>query len=377
MLRVMNRRMNPFKPTAGGEPPLLIGRERVIQDFDKGLDNGVGAPGRIMLITGARGTGKTVMLTVLGDKARAHKWDVIEETASDGLCERLVNELRSKDSLIDKLTINPSISIAGASVSLGEAELSAKRMPETLRKAMSARLDVLEKHDAGLMISIDETQAASRADLIAIATAIQHQIRERRNVAIVFAGLPQMVSDLFDDEVIAFLRRARTNVLADVPVDEVEEAFAQTFEDSGMSIDAKLLSRAAKATAGYPYMIQLVGYYIWDAADSRGSTVISEEDVNEGVREAHVDLDNAVCIPELHGLSKNDKAYLKAMAISDGPSETSEVAERMGRSAKYAATYRKRLLDAYVIRQTDRGEVDFAVPFLREYLRERAEGQVV
>lgn len=81
MLRVMNRRMNPFKPTVGGEPPLLIGRERVIRDFDKGLDDGVGAPGRIMLITGARGTGKTVMLTVLGDKARAYKWDVIEETA--------------------------------------------------------------------------------------------------------------------------------------------------------------------------------------------------------------------------------------------------------------------------------------------------------
>lgn len=369
MLHITQRKMNPFKPTAGGEPPLLIGRERVVRDFDKGLDNGVGAPGRIMLITGARGTGKTVMLTVLGDKARAHKWDVIEETASDGLCERLVSELCSKDSLIDKLTFAPSITIAGTSVSLGEAELSPKRMPETLRKAMSARLDALEKRDAGLMISIDETQAASRADLIAIATAIQHQIREKRNVSIVFAGLPQMISDLFDDEVIAFLRRARTNVLANVPIDEVKESFAQTFEDSGMSLDTSLVEKAAVATAGYPYMIQLVGYYIWDAADARESTVISKEDVDEGIREARVDLDNAVCVPELHGLSKNDKAYLEAMAVSDGPSGTSEVAKRMGRSAKYAATYRKRLLDAYVIRQTDRGEVDFAVPFLREYLR--------
>lgn len=369
MLHITQRKMNPFKPTAGGEPPLLIGRERVVRDFDKGLDNGVGAPGRIMLITGARGTGKTVMLTVLGDKARAHKWDVIEETASDGLCERLVSELCSKDSLIDKLTFAPSITIAGASVSLGEAELSPKRMPETLRKAMSARLDALEKRDAGLMISIDETQAASRADLIAIATAIQHQIREKRNVSIVFAGLPQMISDLFDDEVITFLRRARTNVLANVPIDEVKESFAQTFEDSGMSLDTSLVEKAAVATAGYPYMIQLVGYYIWDAADARESTVISKEDVNEGIREARVDLDNAVCVPELHGLSKNDKAYLEAMAVSDGPSGTSEVAKRMGRSAKYAATYRKRLLDAYVIRQTDRGEVDFAVPILREYLR--------
>lgn len=369
MLHITQRKMNPFKPTAGGEPPLLIGRERVVRDFDKGLDNGVGAPGRIMLITGAMGTGKTVMLTVLGDKARAHKWDVIEETASDGLCERLVSELCSKDSLIDKLTFAPSITIAGASVSLGEAELSPKRMPETLRKAMSARLDALEKRDAGLMISIDETQAASRADLIAIATAIQHQIREKRNVSIVFAGLPQMISDLFDDEVITFLRRARTNVLANVPIDEVKESFAQTFEDSGMSLDTSLVEKAAVATAGYPYMIQLVGYYIWDAADARESTVISKEDVDEGIREARVDLDNAVCVPELHGLSKNDKAYLEAMAVSDGPSGTSEVAKRMGRSAKYAATYRKRLLDAYVIRQTDRGEVDFAVPFLREYLR--------
>lgn len=369
MLHITQRKMNPFKPTAGGEPPLLIGRERVVRDFDKGLDNGVGAPGRIMLITGARGTGKTVMLTVLGDKARAHKWDVIEETASDGLCERLVSELCSKDSLIDKLTFAPSITIAGASVSLGEAELSPKRMPETLRKAMSARLDALEKRDAGLMISIDETQAASRADLIAIATAIQHQIREKRNASIVFAGLPQMISDLFDDEVITFLRRARTNVLANVPIDEVKESFAQTFEDSGMSLDTSLVEKAAVATAGYPYMIQLVGYYIWDAADARESTVISKEDVDEGIREACVDLDNAVCVPELHGLSKNDKAYLEAMAVSDGPSGTSEVAKRMGRSAKYAATYRKRLLDAYVIRQTDRGEVDFAVPFLREYLR--------
>ena len=39
---------------SGGNPPLLIGRDRVARDFEKGLDNGVGAPGRIMLITGAR-----------------------------------------------------------------------------------------------------------------------------------------------------------------------------------------------------------------------------------------------------------------------------------------------------------------------------------
>ena len=45
---------NPFKPTAGKRPPVLIGRESVIEDFEEGLDNGAGAPGRLMLITGNR-----------------------------------------------------------------------------------------------------------------------------------------------------------------------------------------------------------------------------------------------------------------------------------------------------------------------------------
>ena len=324
----MKAKENPFKPTAGGEPPLLIGRGKVIRDFEKGLDNGVGAPGRIMLVTGARGTGKTVMLTVFGDRAKARRWDVIEETASAGLCERLVDALRIGRGALDHLAIRPSLTFAGAGIGLGEAELSPKRMP-----------DALEKRHAGLLITIDETQAAERSDMIAIATAIQHQIRERRNIAIVFAGLPQMISDLFNDEVITFLRRAKTNILTDIPLDEVRDAFATTFRASGMSITDAQLSTAANA------------------------------DVTAGIEEARIDLDNAVCIPELQGLSKNDREYLEAMAASDGPSPTVNVAQRMGKTPNYAATYRKRLLDAFVIRETERGEVDFAVPFLREYLR--------
>lgn len=35
--------MNPFKPTAGKMPPILIGRETAIEEFTEGLDNGAGA----------------------------------------------------------------------------------------------------------------------------------------------------------------------------------------------------------------------------------------------------------------------------------------------------------------------------------------------
>ena len=40
------------------------------------------------------------------------------------------------------------------------------------------------------------------------------------------------------------------------------------------------------------------------------------------------------------------------MAASDGPSPTVNVAQRMGKTPNYAATYRKRLLDAFVMLNT-------------------------
>ena len=48
---------NHFKPTAGKTPPTIIGREDVLEEFNEGLVNGPGAPGRLMRIAGVRGTG--------------------------------------------------------------------------------------------------------------------------------------------------------------------------------------------------------------------------------------------------------------------------------------------------------------------------------
>ena len=66
----MTKAVNPFKPTAGMNPPELIGRDTVLDDFAEALENGPGAPDRLMRISGVRGTGKTVLLNALGDLAR-------------------------------------------------------------------------------------------------------------------------------------------------------------------------------------------------------------------------------------------------------------------------------------------------------------------
>jgi hypothetical protein len=317
-------RPNPFKPTAGGNPPRIIGRDGVRRDFEKAIVNGVGAPGRIMLLTGARGTGKTVMLASIASVARSYGWEVLTETGSDGLCVRLVDALTPRQGLLDKLVIKPEVSILGVGGSLGEAELSRKTMPLTLRQALSARITTLQKKGAGLLLAIDEAQAASRDDMVAISTAVQHLVSEGRDVAVVFAGLPSLTSDLLNDDVLTFMRRAKREVLVDIPVDEVASSYVETFATAGVPISAELARRAAEATYGYPYMVQLVGYNVWDVAE--GAPEIAEEHVAAGIEQATADLDVAVCEPELAGLSPMCRAYLEALATLEGPASTGDVA---------------------------------------------------
>ena len=99
---------NPFKPTAGKRPPILIGRESVIEDFEEGLDNGAGAPGRLMLITGNRGCGKTVLLRELQRLASERGWAVVSDSASLGLCDRLADALRSNKPVVTSMEFGPS-----------------------------------------------------------------------------------------------------------------------------------------------------------------------------------------------------------------------------------------------------------------------------
>ena len=142
---------NPFKPTAGKRPPILIGRESVIEDFAEGLDNGAGAPGRLMLITGNRGCGKTVLLRELQRLANERGWAVVSDSASLGLCDRLAEALRSNKPVVTSMEFGPSF---------GRMSVEAARAKgETLRGLVNERLKKLGP-GKGLLFAIDEAQSA-------------------------------------------------------------------------------------------------------------------------------------------------------------------------------------------------------------------------
>jgi len=61
---------SPFHPTFGVSPPLLVGRDQLVDEFVEALDDGPGAAGRATLYTGPRGSGKTVLLNAVENGAQ-------------------------------------------------------------------------------------------------------------------------------------------------------------------------------------------------------------------------------------------------------------------------------------------------------------------
>ena len=371
---------NPFKPTAGKMPPILIGRQSIIDDFKEGLENGAGAPGRLMLITGQRGYGKTVMLTELGRVAKDAGWEVISETASEGMCDRLVSALVRPGMKLRGVNVQPSIGVSGIlNASLGGASFSVDQVALTLREVVNQRLAKMPR-GKGIVFTIDEAQAASMADMVALATTIQHVIRDedmrdvsdsdKHGVAFVFAALPSLMDELLHERVLTFLRRSVQHDLGLVAYPDVRSAYIEVVREGGLAIDSEVAELAAEASDGYPYMIQLVGYYMWRAAEVRGSKEIEEADVIQGKKDALVLFDDAVCAPLFDGLTAAQKLFVKAVAKeAPQPAKVSEIANRAHRSASWVSKYRASLIKERVVESAGYGLVWLSAPHLAEYVQ--------
>lgn len=363
------RRGNPFKPTAGANPPLLVGRQDVLSDWDESLLDGPGAPGRITIFTGARGVGKTVMLNEVGDRSQSQGWLVINETATRGVVSRISLAIRAR---LSELVPEPARRLAGVTFPMGLGGVTttvATSTPPLEVDELRLLLDKLRERETGLLVTVDEIHKGARDELRHLAAITQHMIREDRDFAVAMAGLPAAVSALLSDDVMTFLRRADKHVLADVDVAEVEVALGHTIASSGRSIDPRALRECAAATFGYPFLIQLVGYHVWRSASGDH---IDMEAAGKGIEAARRRLGSLVHEPGLADLSDVDRTFLAAMAQDDGPSQMADLSSRLGVSNQYANVYRTRLIEAEVIHSAGRGRVAFAIPYLREYLRDHA-----
>ncbi|MFF1831308.1 AAA family ATPase [Paenarthrobacter sp. NPDC058040] len=363
--------MNPFRPTAGATPPELIGREGTLDEFEYGLQIGSGAPGLLTIITGARGIGKTALLSAAQDKAVQQGWVVIPETATPGFLGRIGETMRVH---LDELGNGPTgrritaLGMAGFTVT---TQLPPERQVDW-RRLGNQLLNILAEKKTGLLFTVDEIHAADRIELSQLAADVQHFIRDGLPIGLIFAGLPAAVSDLLNEGVATFLRRAERIDLHAATIMAVERSYASTFRDAGISISNDLVRHAAKATGGYPFLIQLIGYQLWRQAEIN-NMALEQTNVDQAIIAAARRHETTVIEAALSSTSEKDKAFLRAMAQDDGPVVSGDIAKRLNAKTNVVANYRNRLIAAGLIEAPAYGKVDFAIPGLREYLRKTSD----
>ena len=359
---------NPFKPTAGATPPELVGRAGLLDEFEYGLQQGSGAPGLLTIITGARGIGKTVMLTAAEAIAREHGWAVISRTATPGFLAGIGQDMLG---LLEELGDGPPARKITAFSAAGFG-LTTQLPPErTLdwRRTGNELLRLLDGRGTGLVITIDEIHAVDRAEISQLAADVQHFIREGLPIGLIFAGLPSAVSDLLNEGVATFLRRADRIDLHEAAIAEVSTSYSELFSQGDISISPDLINTSAEATEGYPFLIQLVGYYLWLEAGKEGWK-LDQDSVHRAITAAQRRNTLVVVESALSDISDKDRAFLEAMAGQDGPSAAGQIGTILKAKPNVVSKYRNRLIAAGLIESAGYGKVDFAIPGLRQYLRE-------
>lgn len=360
-----------FSPSFGNRPSQLVGRGAMIETLLEGLASKPGSRERATLMLGQRGSGKTVMLWELADRAREAGFVVASPTVvAEDMPERIIEKIQDDGERYMKgkrgRIVGGSVGALGFSVGL--------QFSDDVRETKSFGYKLLKlaqrlgEQGRGILILVDEVQA-NTPELKQLITAYLELVGERQDAALVLAGLPGAVSSVLNDRVLTFLNRANKVTLGPLPFGDVDAFFAQAFEKSGVRLDAGLRQEAVRMAQESPYLLQLIGHSIVQYSDDSGK--VDEEVFREALRSASRSFEEDVCRTTLMQLSGRDVDFLEAMARDDGPSRMSDIAKRMGATEDYAQKYRRRLIGGGIIEPARRGYVSFAVPLMAEYLKSK------
>ena len=361
---------NPFTPTFGTVPIYLAGRQNVLENMRQAFADRYGNPNLSTILIGARGTGKTALMSCIRDEALGAGWVTASTTTLPGMLEDVYEQAAmAAQHLMSQPSSRQLTSLSIGSVSAGWEH--GEVMPQgNWRTRMTLLLDQLSVHDTGLLITVDEVRA-DLDELVQLAAVYQHFVTERRQVALVMAGLPYHVHRIVSDKTVSFLRRSAQYQLGRIPSADVSIALRQTIESGGKQVEDEAIDLCVHAVEGFAFMLQLVGYRAWGEAGENAT--VTAMHAMRGIRDARIDMAEYILASTYRELSRGDLRFVEAMAQDRTESRLSDVASRMGVSNGYASKYKTRLLAAGVIGERARGVVGFDIPGFREYALARKE----
>lgn len=386
----MDSTKNPYVPGAGIFPPEFAGRDELVQASVialKRIREGLAA--KNSLIVGLRGVGKTVLLNRIHREAEALGLVsiLLESSESKSLPKLLVPSLhnalhrisrweqakdRAKHALgaLTRFAGAMKLRYEGMELSFdveGEPGIAdSGDLEYDLGDLLCAAGEAAQSRHGALVLMIDEIQTMAQAELGAMIMAMHRVAQRGLPVALIGAGLPQLVARV--GEVKSYAER----MFAFAEIGPLERSAAvQALEvparrkDVSFELDA--IEEVIRQTRCYPYFLQEWGKHCWDCANTSPITVA---DARTATSMALMELDTGFFRVRSDQLKQAEKRYLLAMAeLGDGPHRSGDVARVLGKKVSAVAPVRARLIKKGMIYSPGYGDTAFTVPLFDEYLR--------
>lgn len=339
---------NPFTLTFGRSPLESVERpvqiNEILEAFTADTVNQ-----QMFIITGVRGSGKTVMMTQISNKLRADAdWVVIELNPATDLLSSMLSKLNSnqvcteliKSAKIDLSFFGFGVSIEGT-VPITDAETAIIKILEKIKKS-----------GRRLLVTIDEM--TNSESMKVFAGAFQIFVRQELPVFLLGTGLYENIEELQNEKSLTFLYRAPKIQLRPLNNGAIINKYKTIFH-----ISQESASQMAELTKGYPFAFQVLGYLTWN----------HDGDYHAVLDEYEQYLSEFVYDKIWSELSAKDRMVAKAIA-DEKSGKIKDIRERLGMETNEFNPYRKRLIKKGIVSGEMRGYVYFTLPLFAEYVIE-------
>lgn len=363
---------NPFMPSFGRIPPMVLDQQTIMNNYIFHLNLG-DAKYQTSLVYGVRGSGKTVFLLNVQrnyEKEKNHYF-VRLNLGQGNLLFQLLSSLQQISGIDWKEVLKSiqGINLFGNGMSFKSVEdIGIINYSDVLKHILVK----LKKRGISILVGIDEIEVSD--DVRAFASVYQTLIGDDLDISLIMTGLPSRISDLQHEKTLTFLLRSNRIYLKPLDKTSVEDNFTMAFKRGNKTISPLVMKRLIEGVKGYAYAFQTIGYYAWEE---------SKDDINNQVANEVIDLSKSDLYQNAYEklyteISSTDRKFLDIMA--QYPSSIvpiSYIVDELKKSKNYISVYRARLLDDQLIYAPERGYVSFTLPFFSDFIRWYKENHLI
>ena len=333
---------NPFAVNFGVIPTQYINREVLVDEIVDNF-NSDEILNSCYMLTGTRGTGKTVTMTAIEKRLLEYdEWMVVRLNPTRDMLVSLVGKLYdSHEFIMEFVSAKLNLSKFGININV-----ESKPPVADIESAIEYVLKEIKNKGKKLLVTIDEV--SNTKFMREFASSFQLFIREELPIYLIMSGLYENIHNLEDVENLTFLYRATKMEMEPLNLTLIKERYAQIFD-----IDKDKAWDMAVMTKGYPFAYQALGKYIWDEANHEMTdTVLFKYD------EA---LSHYVYKKIWSELSPKDRWYM-TFIVKKSEMSTNELLELSNTKKNEFSQYRNRLKEKGLIDVSARGIIKFTLP---------------